>query len=126
MTYKVVRDSENNAVAYGPNDNNYEPFVKDGETLAIEDIEPTLPDSIPQIVTMAQARKAMILYGVSIASVDAAIDGIADAQEKLLAQTDWEYSTTVRRDSDLVISLAPALNLTTDQVDAMFVLAHTL
>jgi hypothetical protein len=81
---------------------------------------------VPQVVTMAQARKAMILSGVSIANVDAAIDGIADAQEKALAQTDWEYSTTVRRDSDLVISLAPALNLTTEQVDAMFVLAHTI
>jgi hypothetical protein len=126
MTYKVVRDSENNVVAYGPNDNNYEPIVEEGQTLVIEDSEPTLPDSIPQLVTMAQARKAMILSGVSIADVDAAIAGIADPTEKALAQTDWEYSTTVRRDSDLVISLAPALNLTTEQVDAMFVLAHTI
>ena len=81
---------------------------------------------VPEVVTMAQARKAMILSSVSIADVDAAIAGIADPTEKALAKTDWEYSTTVRRDSDLVISLAPALNLTTEQVDAIFVLAHTI
>lgn len=80
----------------------------------------------PQYVSMAQARKAMILSGVSIADVDAAIAGIADAQEKALAQTDWEYSATVRRYSDLTASLAPALNLTEDQIDQMFILADTL
>jgi hypothetical protein len=102
-------------------------FIGDGWEVLDERPEVIVPaEPIPPIVTMAQARKAMILSGVSIANVDAAIDGIADAQEKLLAQTDWEYSTTVRRDSDLVISLAPALNLTTEQVDAMFVLAHTI
>jgi hypothetical protein len=78
------------------------------------------------VVSMAQARKAMILSGLTIANVDAAIAGIADAQEKALAQTDWEYSPAVRRDSGLIASLGAGLNLTNDQIDAMFVLAATL
>jgi hypothetical protein len=81
---------------------------------------------VPLVVTMLQARKAMILSGVSIASVSSAIAAIADTQARELAQTEWEYSTTFRRDSELITSLAPALSLTATQINAMFVLAATL
>lgn len=81
---------------------------------------------VPEVVTMAQARKALIISGVWIDDVDAAIASIADPTQKALARTDWEYSTTVRRDSDLIASLAPALYLTNDQIDTMFILAATL
>ena len=81
---------------------------------------------IPSVVTMAQARKALILGGVPITAVNAAIAAIPDATQRQLAETDWEYSTTVRRDSALVNSLAPLLDLTDDDVDELFVLAATL
>lgn len=84
------------------------------------------PAYIPAVVTMAQARKALILGGVSISSVNAAIAAIPDATERQLAETDWEYSMTVRRDSALVASIAPALGLTDQQIDELFVLAATL
>lgn len=81
---------------------------------------------IPQSVTMVQARKALVQGGTSIASVDAAIAAIVDPSERQMAQIDWEYSTTVRRDSPLVASLAPALQLSETQVDDLFILAQTL
>jgi hypothetical protein len=81
---------------------------------------------VPDVVTMLQARTAIILSGVSIASVSAALGAIVDTQARELAQTEWEHSTTFRRDSELIASLSPALNLTTEQVDSMFVLAATL
>jgi hypothetical protein len=87
---------------------------------------PPAPVIIPAVVTMAQARKALILGGISIASVNTAIDGIVDATERELAQTDWEYSAAVRRDSALVTSLGPILDLTDEQIDDLFVLADTL
>ena len=80
-------------------------------------------DAVPQSVTMAQARKALILGGVSITAVTAALADIPDETERQLAETDWEYSTTVRRDSPLVASLAPLLGLTSEQIDALFVAA---
>jgi len=80
----------------------------------------------PEVVSMAQARKALILSGISIASVDAAISSISDDQERELTQTDWEYSTSVRRESPLIASLSPALSLTSEQVDDLFILADTL
>ena len=98
-------------------------WLWDGETLTPP---PPPPPVIPSVVTMAQARKALILGGVSITAVNAAIAAIVDPVERQLAETDWEYSTTVRRDSALVASLAPALGLTDEQIDELFVLAATL
>lgn len=93
---------------------------------SVYDSRPIAPVAIPQVVSMAQARKALVLSGISIALVDLAIADIEDDQERELAQTDWEYSTTVRRESPLIASLSPALGLTSEQVDNLFILADTL
>lgn len=97
-------------------------WLWDGENLTA----PVQPVAIPQSVTMPQARKALIMSGVSIAQVDATINAIEDATERELAETDWEYSATVRRDSPLVITLGPLLELTESQIDDLFILAETL
>jgi hypothetical protein len=75
---------------------------------------------------MAAARKALILGGVSLAAVDAAIDSITDSTERDLARTDWEYAASVRRHSPLVDSLGAAIGLTEAEIDALFVAAGGL
>ena len=42
MKYKIVRNAAGEIVCFGPDDNNYEPTIKDGETLTIEDAIPPL------------------------------------------------------------------------------------
>lgn len=42
------------------------------------------------------------------------------------AQIEWEFRSTVRRGSDLVLAMAAALQLTDRQVDDLFTLAATL
>ena len=126
MSYKVVRDSLGEAVCFGPNDGNYEPSLSAGEVLSIEDAEPVMPEPVPQVVSMAQARKALVLGGVSMAAVASAIAAISNDTDRELAQIDWEYSITVKRVSPLVASLGPSLNLTDAQIDALFVAAQRL
>ena len=41
MAYKIVCNTAGDVVAFGPNDNNYEPVVKEGEELTIEDTIPS-------------------------------------------------------------------------------------
>ena len=36
MTYKIVKNQLGEVVAFGPNEESYEPTIKDGETLTIE------------------------------------------------------------------------------------------
>lgn len=49
MSYKVVRNSDGLVVAFGPNNEHYEPTVKAGETLAIEQDQPTRSRSASEV-----------------------------------------------------------------------------
>lgn len=84
-----------------------------------------VPLAVPQAVSMAQARKALLGAGL-LGAVEAAIGAIADEAERQRAAIDWEYATEVRRDSPLVASLAPALGLADAQIDALFAGAGAL
>lgn len=82
------------------------------------------PVSVPAEVTMRQARLALLGAG-KLAAVDAAIDALPDPQ-KAAARIEWDYSSTVRRQQPLVLALAPALGLSTGQLDALFIAAAAL
>ena len=81
---------------------------------------------VPQVVTMAQAQKALVLAGVDLAAIDAAIEAIQDDTARALAKIDWNKAATVRRDSALVASMAQALGLTSSHVNQMFITAAAL
>jgi hypothetical protein len=83
-----------------------------------------VPPPVPQVVTMRQARLALLQAG-KLDDVDAAIAALP-SPEKEAAQISWEYSTEVRRDSDLVKQLAPGLGLDDAALDALFTQAATL
>lgn len=92
----------------------------DGEVVSIV----TLPIKVPEVVTMRQARLALLQVGL-LSNVEAAINSLASPQKEA-AQIEWEYSQEVQRDKELVALLAPALGLNDAQLDALFVLAATL
>ena len=74
----------------------------------------------PKVVSMFQARAALMQAGL-FDTVDAALK-----EEGGIALQAWEYATEVRRDSDLVKSMAAQLNLTDEQVDSLFAAAHNI
>lgn len=78
---------------------------------------PAAVTPIPQVVSMAQAR-ITLRRATLLASVNTLI-AAADAE----TQDAWEYATELRRDSPLVLTLAGALNLTSQQVDDLFTAA---
>ena len=81
-------------------------------------------DVVPQEVTMRQARLALHAAG-KLAAVNAAINALPDPP-KTAALIEWEYSSTVRRDSQFVALLGPALGLNAAGLDALFVAASKL
>jgi hypothetical protein len=83
--------------------------------------QPEVPQ-VPQSVTMRQARAALIEADL-IDAVEAAINAIPDAKARRLARNVWEQSTTVERNRGLVSQMAPALGLTSAQIDALFIAA---
>lgn len=81
---------------------------------------------VPEVVLMSSARKVLRRYGLTDAIVRAAIAQIADEDEREDALIDWEFHPTVRKTSPLVAKVAPLLNLSPVQIDAMLVEAGSL
>ena len=97
-------------------------FVGDGWIVA--DAEPAIAATVPAEVTMRQARLALHAAGKLVA-VNAAIAALPDPP-KTAALIEWEYSSTVRRDSQFVAQLGPALELDAAGLDALFIAAAKL
>jgi hypothetical protein len=85
---------------------------------------PGTPSSIPQAVTMRQARLALLAAG-KLAQVDTAIAALSEPT-RTAAQIEWEYSNEVQRSNGIVSQLGPALSLTEAEIDALFVAAAAL
>ena len=85
---------------------------------------PMPPAIVPQEVTMRQARLALHAAG-KLTAVNAAIAALPDPP-KTAALIEWEYSSTVRRDSQFVAMLGPALGLDAAGLDALFIAAAKL
>lgn len=85
---------------------------------------PAPPAPVPQVVTMRQARLALLGAGL-LGGVDAAIAALPSPQKEA-ALIEWEYSSEVHRNRAFVQSLAGALSLTEQQLDALFLQAGAL
>lgn len=93
----------------------------DGDTIHVM---PPAPVQVPAEVTMRQARLALHAAG-KLTAVNAAIAALPDPP-KTAALIEWEYSSTVRRDSQFVALLGPALGLDSEALDALFIAASKL
>ena len=77
------------------------------------------PDAIPHAVSPYQARVALYAAGL-LSQVEALM---ADPETPEPARIAWEYATVFERTSPFIASLAPALSLTEEQIDALFLAA---
>ncbi|WP_194720828.1 hypothetical protein [Noviherbaspirillum malthae] len=98
--------------------------ARDGVEL-LPPVEPVVPTAVPQMVTMRQARLALLGVGL-LDDVELAIAAIEDPATKRKAQIEWEFSSEVFRNRELVLMLAPALGLDDAALDALFVEASKL
>ena len=83
-------------------------------------IEAYRKSKVPQVITIRQARLALLAAGL-LDNVDAAV-----AAGDRTAQIEWEYVTELRRDWPTLVGLASVLGLTDLQVDELFVIASGL
>lgn len=85
-------------------------------------IEP--PPAIPAVVSMRQARRALLDAG-HLPAINAIIESLPSPQKEQ-AQIDWAFGQEVNRNYGLVVSLIPALGLTDAQVNQLFIKAAGL
>lgn len=96
--------------------------VEAGESDILPYVEPLAP--IPQVVTMRQARLALLSDGL-LANVETALASLSEP-DKSAASIEWEYSQTVERQRPFVLTLGALLGLTSIELDDLFILASTL
>lgn len=89
---------------------------------AVQDPDPT--PIVPTVLTMRQARLVIREAGY-LDAIATAINSLPSPQKEK-AQIEWEYSNEVQRHNGFVSQLAPALGLTSEQVDALFVTGAAL
>jgi hypothetical protein len=129
----VLRDAEDaeigtsrwpiSATAYGFASADSRWLIDDATGYTVTEEDDPVP--VPQAVTMRQARLALLGAGL-LDAVDTVIAAIADETTRRAAGIAWDYSSEVQRHNGLVADLAPALGLTDEQVDALFIRAATL
>lgn len=81
---------------------------------------PAPPVPVPQIITIRQARLALLAAGL----LDDVNTAVAAASKSV--QIEWEYVTELRRDWPTLIALAGSLGLTGVQVDELFIAASKM
>lgn len=86
---------------------------------------PPVVVQIPQSVTMRQARLALLAAG-KLDQVDATLAAMPEGVAKRAALIEWEYSSEVWRNKELVRTLGPALGLDDAALDSMFITAAAL
>jgi hypothetical protein len=89
-----------------------------------DDVEP--PQPAPATVSARQIRLWLVRHGVALSAVDAAIDAIADEQQRQEVRVEWAHAPYVERTHPMLVPLAAALGLTEQQVDQAFAEAATI
>lgn len=78
------------------------------------------PEPVPESVTARQIRLWLVTHGVSLDAVAAVIQAIPDAATRATVQIEWEYAPYIERGHPMLLPLAAALGMTSEQVDAAF------
>lgn len=76
---------------------------------------------VPEVVTMRQARLALLQSGLLQTVTDAIATGTDEA-----IKIEWEYATDVKRDWPSLVALTTSLGITDADLDNLFTLAATL
>ena len=114
----------NEAFAY-EFDGSQDHLIGDKVAMTAEEVEahinPPIIVTITQVVTMRQARLALLQSGL-LTTVETAIVNGTDEAMKI----EWEYAAEVRRDWASLVTLTESLGMTSTELDSLFTIASTL
>lgn len=81
---------------------------------------------VPNAVSQMRLRKALILAGISVSSINDAIAAIVDDTQRELIYTMWEYAVVFERSDVTLNQMATALGISQNQLDQLFINAQNL
>ena len=127
---KYYRDPNTSEIFAYAADGSQDEHIKQG-LARMTDVEvhahlnpPLAPPSVPRSITMRQARLCLHKHGM-LAGVHPVIDALPEP-DRTAAQIEWDYSSVVERRQGFVLTIAQALGISDEQLDALFIEAATL
>ncbi|MBI1620361.1 hypothetical protein [Aquamicrobium zhengzhouense] len=96
----------------------------DSENWTVTELPPLEPVYEP--LTARQLRLGLIGAGVSLADVDAAIDGIPDEAGREVARVEWEYASQFEREHPLIGQVGSALGMSAEDINTAWLAAADL
>ena len=89
--------------------------------------EYAMPPVKPEIkdVTPRQIRQALILSGITLEQIDAALASLPEPTHSL-AKIEWEYSIAFQRNRPLVAQVGQMLGWSSEQLDSLWIMAAAL
>lgn len=95
--------------------------IPEGWSLTPPEPEPEEVPAVPPYVPMWKAKIVLDANSL-LEAADALIEGSGNTSYRLA----WEYATEISRESPLLLWAAEQLELTSEQVDAMFIAAYAI
>ena len=105
-------------------------YLKEGYTyvdnawVAPEPIEPII--EVPQTISKMKLRMQLILSGIPLASIYAAIEQIPNSVQKEIVYTKWEHAVTFDRTDETLNAMAQMLGITEEQLNTIFIEGNKL
>ena len=81
---------------------------------------------VPEKISNLQLRSQLILQGFDLNLIEQKFNQIADATQRGLIITAWEYATNFYRNNPMIVAMGNLLGLTSTQVDEIFIKASKL
>lgn len=83
-------------------------------------------NQVPEKISNLQLRSQLITQGFDLGLIEQTFNQIADATQRGLVVTAWEYATNFYRNHSMIIAMGNLLGLTSAQVDKIFIKASKL
>lgn len=118
MSYKVIR-RKGIIVACGPNTEQYQPVVEEGDVFSIEE---TIPP-IPEVVSCSawQIRKALNALGLRDV-----VESAVAASDNPIVKDSWEFASEFFNNDPFVLQIGQVIEKTNEEVTDIIKYARTL
>lgn len=100
--------------------------IPDDELPANWERVPAQPEIVPENISARQIRLWLVQNGISLSTVEQAIDSIQDNMAKEIVKIEWEYAPYVERKHSWLEQLGSALGLDSNAIDNAFIQASKL
>jgi hypothetical protein len=78
------------------------------------------PKPVPKQISARQIRLWLVAHGISMETVDTAINSITDESIRNSVRVEWEYAPYIERKHAWLVPMATSLGFTEDQIDQAF------